>query len=103
MSQHFHDNKLHVVAAPGAGKTILGIEVMIRLGSAALIMTPTVAIRDQWRKRMIDHFWPDGEEADWISTDVKRLSEITISTYQGLHALCRDIGERERFVRKLKD
>jgi superfamily II DNA or RNA helicase len=29
---HLDDRHLHVVAAPGSGKTILGLEVMARLG-----------------------------------------------------------------------
>ena len=37
---HFSDKRLHVVAAPGAGKTTLGIEVIRRLGNPTLILSP---------------------------------------------------------------
>ena len=40
LSQHFSDKKLHVVAAPGAGKTTLGIEVIRLLGNPTLILSP---------------------------------------------------------------
>ena len=35
---HLRDHKLHVVAAPGAGKTTLGIEVISRLNRPSLIL-----------------------------------------------------------------
>ena len=35
---HLRDDKLHVVAAPGAGKTTLGIEVISRLNRPSLIL-----------------------------------------------------------------
>lgn len=103
LESHLNDGKLNVVAAPGAGKTTLGIEVLVRLGSAALVIAPTITIRNQWRQRIIDHFLPDGADAAFISTDIKRISEITVSTYQGVHALCKDTGERARFIEELKD
>src|SRR5206468_2779489 len=34
------DERLHVVAAPGSGKTVLGLEIMRRLGRPALILAP---------------------------------------------------------------
>ena len=42
------DKKLNVVAAPGAGKTTLGIEVVARLNSPSLIIAPTITIRNQY-------------------------------------------------------
>ena len=44
---HLRDSKLHVVAAPGAGKTTLGIEVIARLNRPALILCPTNTIKNQ--------------------------------------------------------
>ena len=40
---------------------------------------------------------------DLISTDIKNISEITVSTYQGLHSLYKNIEEREKFIKQLKD
>ena len=35
--QHFGDQRLHIVAAPGAGKTVLGLEIIRRIGRPALV------------------------------------------------------------------
>ncbi len=48
IDQHLDDDRLHVVAAPGAGKTTLGLEVFRRLRKCTLVLSPTRVIRDQW-------------------------------------------------------
>ena len=35
LDEHLEDNKLHVVAAPGSGKTVLGLEAVHRLNKLA--------------------------------------------------------------------
>ena len=47
LSFHLRDEKLHVVAAPGAGKTTLGIEVISRINRPTLILAPTNTIKNQ--------------------------------------------------------
>ncbi len=85
LEHHLGDRKLHVVAAPGAGKTILGIEVIARLGQNVLIFAPTLTIRNQWKERIISSFLSD-ETPDLISLDIKNPKPITITTYQSLWA-----------------
>lgn len=81
------EDGLHIVAAPGSGKTILGLEVMRRLGEATLILAPSKTIRDQWAQRMRMMFLPANvTEPDWISHDVRAPGTVTIITYQALHA-----------------
>jgi len=86
LERHLDDNHLHVIAAPGSGKTVLGLEVMRRLNRPTLILAPTVAIRDQWVDRFINLFM-DGRHGtpDWISKDIRAPQFVTVSTYQGLH------------------
>ncbi|MDO8186591.1 DEAD/DEAH box helicase family protein [Conexibacter sp. JD483] len=38
----------HIVAPPGSGKTVIGLEIARRLGRPALVLCPTSAIRAQW-------------------------------------------------------
>ncbi|MHC4476384.1 MAG: DEAD/DEAH box helicase family protein [Planctomycetota bacterium] len=84
---HLDDNHLHVIAAPGSGKTVLGLEVARRLNHAALILSPTIAIRDQWVERFVNLFCPpDAETESWISRTIKEPRFLTASTYQGLHS-----------------
>ena len=56
LEYHLRDKKLHVVAAPGAGKTTLGIEVISRLNRPTLILCPTNTIKNQWKERICSAF-----------------------------------------------
>ncbi len=97
LDKHLTDKKLHIVAAPGAGKTTLGIEVIARLKQPTLILAPTLTIRNQWRERIISAFLKP-EQADIISTDIKNPKQITITTYQALWAAFSDVEvENEDF------
>ncbi len=92
LDRHLSDEKLHIVAAPGAGKTTLGIEVIARLKRATLILTPTLTIRNQWKERIISAFLQP-EQTDIVSTDIKNPKQITITTYQALWAAFADSDE----------
>ena len=43
---YFIDNKLNIVAAPGSGKTILGLELIRRLNSPCIIFLSTTTIKN---------------------------------------------------------
>ena len=85
LSYHFADKKLHVVAAPGAGKTILGIEVIRQLGNPALVLSPTIVIKNQWKERILQNFLPDDIDNTCISSNLIEVKSITSGTYQRLH------------------
>ena len=44
--------RFHVVAPPGSGKTIIGIELAIRLRRPSLVICPNTAIQGQWVKKL---------------------------------------------------
>jgi hypothetical protein len=79
------DKKLHIVAAPGAGKTTLGIEVIARINSPSLVLCPTNVIKNQWKQRILSSFLNE-DDYDLVSTDLRRPGFVTISTYQALLA-----------------
>lgn len=83
---HLLDRRLHVVAAPGAGKTTLGLECFRLLGRPAVVLSPTRTIRDQWIARLAD-FMPPAEAfpPPWVSTHIDELRAFTSITYQALH------------------
>ncbi len=84
---HLRDGKIHIVAAPGSGKTILGLELIRGLNSPAIVLSPSVTIRQQWGERFCSGFLPDGESEDgYISYDLKQPGLITSVTYQALYA-----------------
>jgi superfamily II DNA or RNA helicase len=81
--------RFHLVAAPGSGKTLLGLEVVRRIGKPTLVLVPTLPIRDQWVDRLVERFLPEGARRPaWVSTDLRHPAALTVSTYQALHALC---------------
>lgn len=88
LDRHLTDNHLHIIAPPGSGKTVLGLEVMLRIGEPTLILAPTIAIKNQWIQRFCDLFLQDMQEPEWISRDIRKPKLITVVTYQGLHAAC---------------
>ncbi len=92
---HMRDHKLHVVAAPGAGKTTLGIEVIARLKRPTLILCPTNTIKNQWRERIRISFL---QEKDYgiVSTVIRKPGYLTVTTYQALlAAFCGRTEEEE--------
>lgn len=93
LSSHMDDAHLHVIAPPGSGKTVLGLEVMLRLGQPTLILAPTLAIRNQWIQRFTELFVQQQDVPGYISKDIRHPKLITVVTYQGLHAACNDKKE----------
>lgn len=88
LEDHLTDGHLHVIAPPGSGKTILGLEVARRLNKPTLILAPTIAIRNQWIQRFCDLFLHTHLTPAWISKDIRNPKFMTVVTYQGLHAAC---------------
>jgi len=88
------DQRLHVVAAPGSGKTILGLEIMRRQGRAALILAPTTTIRDQWPARLVPLFLAAPPGTGEVSCDLDVPGTMTAATYQALHARWAATGEQ---------
>ena len=86
---HLANGRLHVVAAPGAGKTVLGLELVRRLGRRAVVFTPTVAIRDQWAQRLSPLFLDEPPGPDEVSHDLAAPRALTLATYQALDAFRR--------------
>lgn len=56
LEEHLTNRHLHIIAPPGSGKTVLGLEVAIRLNQPTLILAPTIAIRNQWIQRFCELF-----------------------------------------------
>lgn len=85
VSKYIMDKKVHVVAAPGSGKTVLGLELARYLKNPVIIFAPTVTIKNQWVDRFVSLFTDFEEVPDWISTDVYELKFFNVVTYQALH------------------
>ena len=88
LETHLDDNHLHIIAPPGSGKTVLGLEVAIRLNKPTLVFAPTIAIKEQWMNRFCKLFLQVDNKPDWISGDIRNPKFLTVTTYQALHAVC---------------
>ncbi|MFW9903808.1 MAG: DEAD/DEAH box helicase family protein [Candidatus Thorarchaeota archaeon] len=93
LEDYLDDSRLHIVAAPGSGKTIIGLEVILRLNRSTIIFAPTIAIRNQWIDRFVTHFIPDQQRPSWISDNIKKPGFLTVSTYQGLYSAMSGLQE----------
>ena len=99
------DDHVHLVAAPGSGKTTIGIELIARFDKPALVLVPTVTIREQWVDRIRQAFLEDGDQiTSLVSQNLKDMKQITIATYQAFHSAIQQVlsqednGEVEDFV-----
>lgn len=99
------DGHVHLVAAPGSGKTTIGIELIARFDKLALVLVPTVTIREQWVDRIRQAFLEDEDQiTSLVSQNLKDMKQITIATYQAFHSAMQQVqsqednGEVEDFV-----
>jgi superfamily II DNA or RNA helicase len=68
----------HVLAPPGSGKTVLGLEIVRRLGARALVLCPNSAVQAQWLRTAELFGAPDGAAAPDADAPIACL------TYQSL-------------------
>lgn len=98
------DGHVHLVAAPGSGKTTIGIELIARFGNPALVLVPTVTIREQWVERIQTAFLENEQKIPaLVSQNLKEMRPLTIVTYQAFHSAMNQLqsqedGEAEDFV-----
>ena len=69
---------LHIVAPPGSGKTLLGLLLAAREGHRALVLAPTVTIRQQWVRTATGL----AADAASVSDSPDRIGDLTALTYQ---------------------
>lgn len=82
------DRELHIVAPPGAGKTIIGLQIIAQLKRPSLVLSPNTTIQAQWGQKL-DLFLPP-DAAGFKGKDIvgshedRPLKPITVLTYQSL-------------------
>lgn len=80
------DHSIHLVAPPGSGKTLLGIELARLLAGKTLILVPSLALKNQWGQ-WLNNLSEGGSEKAVVSFDLARPSSVTVDTYQKLFQL----------------
>ncbi len=86
-----------VVLPCGAGKTVIGIAAMARLGAQTLILGTNIVALRQWRDEMLDKTDLTADDIGEYSGECKEIRPVTLATYQILcHRPSRD-GEFPHF------
>ncbi|EEH63500.1 type III restriction enzyme, res subunit [Gleimia coleocanis DSM 15436] len=98
IKRHLEDQRIHIVAAPGSGKTILGLEIAGNLPGKVLVFAPSLAIRDQWISRQTENFLPKAT----VSTELENPQDLTCLTYQALYAAMRNEVDEETGEKRSK-
>ena len=99
------DRRIHIVAAPGSGKTILGLELIRRLDCPVLILVPTINLREQWFDRFFEGFVDEKSRESWeekISRDLYDLKLINCVTYQALFSCLQNEDAKALSIRLKK-
>jgi len=84
IAQKPKDRKYHIVAPPGSGKTIVGIELIRRSSEKAVVFAPTSTIQLQWKEK-VQMFIPKDSTInldELVSLDPTQLKLINCFTYQ---------------------
>ncbi len=76
------DHKYHLVAPPGAGKTIIGLELIRRFDAPAVVFTPTTTIQAQWYEKIGMFLENPADISRYASLDPRQRAPIHIFTYQ---------------------
>ncbi len=71
-----------VVLPCGAGKTLVGIAAMARLGMRTLILCTGHTALQQWRREILARTHLDEDQVGEYSARVKELAPVTLTTYQ---------------------
>jgi len=71
-----------IVLPCGAGKTVVGLAAIARLGASTLILTSSVTAARQWIAELLDKTTLTAEEVGEYSGLTKAIRPVTVATYQ---------------------
>jgi DNA excision repair protein ERCC-3 len=73
-----------VVLPCGAGKTVVGMECMARVGSSTLVLTTSVTAVRQWIRELLDRTTLHEDQVGEYTGQAKEVRPVTVATYQVL-------------------
>ena len=86
-----------IVLPCGSGKTVVGIEAMVRLKTNTLILCPNVSAVHQWIRELLDKTDLKSEDIGEYSGEEKEIRSVTICTYQVLTYRRKKEGTEDEF------
>jgi superfamily II DNA or RNA helicase len=84
-----------VVLPSGAGKTLVGLEAVLRVRAATLVVVPTIDLLDQWRRAFSARL---GLEASVLGGGEEGVSGVTVTTYSSAYSRADELGDRFHLV-----
>lgn len=103
MGSRLEESKLHLITPPGSGKISIGLELVRRMGSPCLILTPTSAMRNHWADAFVSQFLPESEKdqiPEYLSYCLREPALVTVVTYEELSEAFATQQLREEAERK---
>jgi DNA excision repair protein ERCC-3 len=73
-----------IVLPCGAGKTIVGLAAMARIGQGTLILATNRTSVEQWRRELLEKTTLHAAEVAEYTGEVKAIGPVTLTTYQML-------------------
>jgi superfamily II DNA or RNA helicase len=86
--------RTHIVAPPGSGKTLLGVEIVRRMGARALVLVPNTAVQEQWLRTVTSFGGPAGLAAADPSAPVACLTYQALCQLEDPAAALGDVAQR---------
>ncbi|MCG8570007.1 MAG: helicase-associated domain-containing protein, partial [Spirochaetes bacterium] len=71
-----------IVLPCGAGKTIVGIDIMSKIKACTLILATSVASVHQWIREILDKTNLTADDVGEYTGDKKEIKKVTVTTYQ---------------------
>ncbi|MCW5821270.1 MAG: DEAD/DEAH box helicase family protein [Cyanobacteria bacterium TGS_CYA1] len=81
------ERELNIVAPPGAGKTIIGLQLICDFKIKTLVLCPNTTIQNQWIKKLDLFISPESQTvtaSDFIGKSTTKPQPISVHTYQAL-------------------
>jgi len=88
-----------IVLPTAAGKTYIALKAISQLSTSTLIVVPTLDLLDQWRNRVEEllHI-----EAGVVGGGERKISHVTVSTYDSAYLQAESLGNRFKEHRRLQ-
>ncbi|MBI5223314.1 DEAD/DEAH box helicase family protein [Candidatus Micrarchaeota archaeon] len=90
------NKEMLIVAPPGSGKTIIGLELIRRIGKPAIVFAPTTIIARQWKDKL-SYFCNNSDDAASLDSDVSAF--LNIVTYQRISTRSEASASLEKMAR----